>query len=144
MCQLQGLALNSHNQVSSVAHCLASLSLVLIVSSDMYLFTERLNQGPSAHLAAPCTVNTTVHHQLSVTAPTDRKTPTQTSAFSSQTKLSFTFQYETWIPFQCSSTLTQLYPLLHWKGQRQQPSKWDRQNRPPLFTFSLPVFYGGK
>lgn len=59
MCQLQGLALNSHNQVSSVAHCLASLSPVLIVSSDMYLFTEHLNQGLSAHPSS-CTLQQSI------------------------------------------------------------------------------------
>lgn len=34
--------------------------------------------------------------------------------------------------------------LLHWKGPRQQPSKWGRQNRPPLFTFVLSALYWGK
>lgn len=35
-------------------------------------------------------------------------------------------------------------PLLHWKGPRQQPGKWGRQNRPPLFTFVLLALYWGE
>lgn len=35
-------------------------------------------------------------------------------------------------------------PSLHWKGPRQQPSKWGRQNRPPLFTSVLSALYWGK
>lgn len=35
-------------------------------------------------------------------------------------------------------------PLLCWKGPRQQPSKWGRQNRPPLFMASLSAHHWGE
>lgn len=35
-------------------------------------------------------------------------------------------------------------PLLRWKGPRQQPSKWGRQNRPPLFRAGLSALHWGE
>lgn len=92
---------------------------------------------------APCTL---FQHHLSLKLPQFQKISIQTHLLGTQTEA--IIQISTWSLNSFSLFFnfdpTPPPPLLHWKGPRQQPGKWGRQNRPPLFTFVLLALYWGE